>query len=133
MPLWQPNPLHPSPDYCAKGLTYGDVGYITNDRVFEFRFNALLPRSHPFQAYGVPDGFSPFENFLPAEIGGEFKDVVMEEDQWHDTMACIASEHAETKKIQIDAGVEIDGVCVLCRKLASVSLRLLIAGHSRRA
>ena len=102
MPLWQPNPLHPSPDYCAKGLMYGDVGYITNDGVFEFRFNALLPRNHPFQAYGVPDGFSPFESFLPAEIGGEFKDVVMEEDQWHDAMACIASEHAETKKIQVD-------------------------------
>ncbi|KAF8995187.1 hypothetical protein BDQ17DRAFT_1412262 [Cyathus striatus] len=59
-PLWLPQPDHSLPiEYCRKGVSIGDVGFITCDGSFDFLFNIWNPGvEYSINRNDLADGFS---------------------------------------------------------------------------
>ncbi|KAJ7506663.1 hypothetical protein B0H11DRAFT_239064, partial [Mycena galericulata] len=61
-PMWCPGPNldpHVPLQYRRLGTSIGDVGMITQDGIFDFVFNVLLPTHDPINNR-APQGFSPY-------------------------------------------------------------------------
>jgi hypothetical protein len=68
-PLWIPQPhRNLPPEYRRNGVSFGDVGIITSEGVFDFLFNACLPSYHCINGGGVPDDFRPLDPPKPVDI-----------------------------------------------------------------
>ena len=52
-PLWIPEPVG------GEEIRLGDVGYIDRDGQFHRIFNMTVGPEHPYNRYGVPEGFIP--------------------------------------------------------------------------
>jgi hypothetical protein len=46
-PLWFPEPSSEPPGHASKGISIGDIGFITFDGCFKVLFNIYLPRDDP--------------------------------------------------------------------------------------
>ncbi|KAH9977321.1 hypothetical protein BGW80DRAFT_846441 [Lactifluus volemus] len=60
--LWEPDP-----GGLYNSVEVGDVGFIRGGR-FHRLFNALLPRNHPFQNFGVPEHYERLELHIQQHI-----------------------------------------------------------------
>ena len=68
-PLWIPGPSANLPiEYRRVGIAVGDVGILTKSGSFDFLFNICLPKNHPINQAGVPDGFYPLDDILRSDI-----------------------------------------------------------------
>ena len=56
-PLYVPEPTGHSAVYRTKGVRIGDVGFVTEDGLFQMLFNIRAPAQDPINCYGVPNDF----------------------------------------------------------------------------
>ncbi|KAJ7167815.1 hypothetical protein C8R46DRAFT_1094240 [Mycena filopes] len=54
--------------YLSRGVSVGDVGFITENGLFDFLFNIYLPADHAINREGVPADFTPFTEPSEEEI-----------------------------------------------------------------
>jgi hypothetical protein len=68
-PCWTPEPCPYPPGHASKGVSIGDVGFITFDGDFKFLFNLFLPRDdrRGINVLAPPD-FEPMQELEKSKI-----------------------------------------------------------------
>ena len=52
----------------TRGISIGDVGYLSSKNQFIFLFNIFLPADHPYNKANVPESFVPLNPLEDSEI-----------------------------------------------------------------